>query len=224
MSSVPQIPPGRPIPWKSGDVAVYHITHIENLASIAEDGKLQCDNSCSTSGIEPVSIAYRDLKAKRSGWKITVARGGTLADYVPFYYAPRSPMLYAIDGGYVAGYSGGQAEVAHLVFNAHEIARVGEFVITDGHAATTLSNQFDDLARLDQIDWQIMPEKYWRDTDEDGDRKRRRQAEFLVLNSVPFSAVRQIGVMTGAVADLVREELADAQHQPPVVVRPDWYY
>ena len=148
---------------------------------MAADGELQCDRGCNASGIEPVSIAYQDLKAKRSEWPVRVARGGTLADYVPFYFAPRSPMLYAIAGGWVAGYSGGQVEVAHMVFTANELARADEFVITDGHAATSLSEQFDDFARLDEVDWGIMRDKYWRDTDDDGDRKRRRQAEFLVL-------------------------------------------
>lgn len=191
---------------------------------MAAEGELQCDRSCNASGIEPVSIAYQDLKAKRSEWPVRVARGGTLADYAPFYFAPRSPMLYAIAGGWVAGYSGGQVEVAHMVFSANELARGDEFVITDGHAATSLSEQFDDFARLDEVDWDIMRDRYWRDTDDDGDRKRRRQAEFLVFGSVPFHAVKQIGVMTEAVASEVRDELQGASDQPRIVVRPDWYY
>lgn len=190
---------------------------------MATDGELQCDRRCDANGIEPVSIAYQDLKARRSDWPVRVARGETLADYVPFYYAPRSPMLYAIAGGWVPGYSGGQVEVAHLVFSANELAGASDFVITDGHAATSLSEQFDDFDRLDEIDWGIMRETYWRDTDEDGDRKRRRQAEFLIFGSVPFQAIRQIGVMTDAVAAEVREALAGVADLP-VVVRPDWYY
>lgn len=224
MPTIPATPPGRPTPWQRGETAVYHITHIGNLASMAADGVLRCDSECAVNGIHPVSIAYEDLKLKRSSWPVTVAQGGTLADYVPFYYAPRSPMLYVISKGYVAGYSGGQVEVAHLVFSAQELARPNEFVVTNGHAATTLTTQFDDLARLDQVDWSVMPGPYWFDTDQDGDRKRRRQAEFLVGSAVPFGAVRQIGVMTETVAEQVRNELADTAHQPAVVVRPDWYY
>jgi hypothetical protein len=224
MSSVPQLPPGRPTPWNRGVVAVYHITQFRNFASIAAGGVLRCDNDCKVNGVQFVSIAYDDLKARRTNWPVHVGPRGTLADYVPFYFAPRSPMLYAIAGGWVAGYSGGQVEVAHLVFSLRDIARAGEFVITDGHAATPLTDQFDDLAGLERIDWSIMREKYWRDTDEDGDRKRRRQAELLVVGSVPFSAVKQIGVMTTAVAEEVRETLVGAAHQPPVVVRRDWYY
>ena len=133
-------------------------------------------------------------------------------------------MLYVISRGYVAAYSGGQAEVAHVVFSINEIARTDEFVLTDGHAATTLSTQYDDLARLDQIDWPVMRGRFWHDTDEHGDRKRRRQAEFLVATSVPFSAVKEIGVMTEVVAEEVRAALDNAPHEPPVIVRRDWYY
>ena len=214
-----------PIGSVSHATPVFHITHVENIASMARTGQLHCDSECAADeNVNPVSIAYEDLKLRRSQWRVDKAQGGTLADYVPFYYAPRSPMLYVISRGYVSGYAGGQAEVAHLVCNAQELARPGEFVITDGHAATPLTTQFDQLNHLDQVDWQVMQSRYWFDTDDDGDRKRRRQAEFLVWRSVPFDAVRAIGVMTATVADRVSRALAGAQHTPELLVRPRWYY
>jgi hypothetical protein len=225
MSAIPgQPPPGRLSPWPSRATAVFHITHVDNIARMAGSGVVKCDNMCTRDAMDPVSIAYAELKEKRTHWPVDVARGGTLADYVPFYYAPRSPMLYVISKGYVASYSGGQAEVAHLIFGAEDLARPDGFVITDGHAATPLTKQFGDLARLDQVDWPVMRDRYWFDTDDDGDRKRRRQAEFLVWGSVPFTAVKLIGVMTQAVAQHVRQGLAVTPDPPEVVVRPDWYY
>lgn len=62
-------------------------------------------------------------------------------------------MLYVIYRGGVPGYIGGQEAVAHLVLSVKDIARPGDFVITNGHAATPLTQQYDDLARLDQVDW-----------------------------------------------------------------------
>ena len=219
-----RVPPGSPKPWADGAIAVYHITHVDNIASMAQTGVVRCDRGCSARDINPVGIAYAGLKAKRAEWPVKVARGGTLADYVPFYFAPRSPMLYAINGGFVAGYEEGQAEVAHLVLAAEDIAAPGSFAITDGHAATPLTTQYEDLRDLDKISWPIMCEKYWSDTDDDGDRKRRRQAEFLVWGAVPFEAVRVIGVMTTTIAERVRADLSGSAHVPPVVVRSDWYY
>jgi hypothetical protein len=221
----PSVPPGAPRPWQDGASAVYHITYVGNIASMVQSGVIRCDSGCSTGGIKPVSIAHEHIKSRRSGWPVRVARGGTLPDYVPFYFAPRSPMLYAISTGYVVGYEKGQDEIAHLVLAAEEIADPGLFAITDGHASTPLTTQYDDLAALDSaIAWPIMRARYWNDTDADGDRKRRRQAEFLVWSSVPFRAVRVIGVRTAEVAERVRTDLAVMAHAPAVVVRKDWYY
>lgn len=36
----------------------------------------------------------------------------------------------------------------------------------------------DDIER--DVDWDVMDLEFWNDTDVDGDRERRRQAEFLV--------------------------------------------
>ena len=192
---------------------------------MAQSGVIRCDSGCSAGAITPVSIAHDHIKSRRSGWRVRVAQGGTLADYVPFYFAPRSPMLYAISIGSVAGYEQGQAEIAHLVLAAEEIAEPGSFAITDGHAATPLTTQYDDLAALDSaIAWPIMRARYWNDTDADGDRKRRRQAEFLAWSSVPFHAVRVIGVTTTDVAERVYADLKGAPHVPAIVVRKDWYY
>lgn len=130
-----------------------------------------------------------------------VGAGGTLADYVPFSFAPRSPMLYVIHRGGVAGYQGGQAEVVHMVTSIERVvARCSSFVITDGHAATPLSKAYASLAGLDTVDWSIMAQAMWRDTDEDGDRKRRRQAEFLAQTSVPLGTVVLVGARNDATA------------------------
>jgi hypothetical protein len=211
-------------PWSDGTTAVYHITHVDNLASLASDGCLYCDTNCVNLDREPVSIAYTDLKIRRTHFPVGVAAGGTLADYVPFYYAPRSPMLYVISRGGVAGYDGGQHKVVHLVFRLEHIAEPGRFVITDGHAATTMSTQYDSLGGLYMIDWDIMTETYWSDTDEDGDRKRRRQAEFLVHEHVPLSALELVITMTEEVAEHARGALSTLENPPEVHVYPRWYY
>jgi hypothetical protein len=183
------------------------------------------DRDCEPNSVQNVSIAHRHIKSRRAAWRVTVAQGGTLADYVPFYYAPRSPMLYAIHTRYVDGYEGDQDEIVHLVLAAETVAQQDRFLITDGHACTPLSSQHADLAALDEvITWPIMRARYWSDNDEEGDRTRRRQAEFLVWSSVPFDAVRLIGVRTTKVARRAAESLVGASHVPEIVVRPDWYY
>lgn len=82
---------------------IYHLTHVRHLAAIlAEDG-LHCDAMVGRRRLSTVSIAHESLKAKRARTLVPVPPGGYLCDYVPFYFAPRSPMLYAISRGRVEG-------------------------------------------------------------------------------------------------------------------------
>jgi hypothetical protein len=217
-------PPGRPKPWVEGETAGYHITHVNNIASIVACGQLDCDNGCAETERNPVGIAHTDLKERRARKVVEVAQGGTLADYVPFYFAPRSPMLYSISTGWVSGYDGSQEDILHLVCSVDELAEAGRFVITNRHPITALAEQSDDLDALDYLDWRIMSDPYWRDTDEDGDRKFRRQAEFLVYERAPIEAIRLVGAMTKEVAERAATLLAATPNPPCVSVRKDWYY
>lgn len=88
----------------------------------------------------------------------------------------------------------------------------------------SLARQFDDLDALDDLDWPLMKATYWRDTDEDGERKFRRQAEFLVYKSVPVDAIRLVGAMTNTTARRAATLLANLADPPPVIVRSSWYY
>lgn len=135
-------------------------------------------------------------------------------------------MLGAIHIGAVEGYKGGQRAVIHLVADAEAIASTASaWVFTDGHAEIALSQFYTDLTQLPTaIDWQVMRDKYWRDTDDDGDRKRRRQAEFLVHRFCPWSLITTIGVMDKGVQGRVEELISTAEHRPAVVVRRGWYY
>jgi hypothetical protein len=105
-------------------------------------------------------------------------------------------MLYTINRGNVPNYTQGQAALIHLVSDVEDIdARGLEFVFTDGHAVMEFTTFFDDLYDLDNIDWDVMESRYWFDTNEDNDRKRRRQAEFLVRNIFPWELITEIGVI-----------------------------
>ncbi len=216
--------PGNPEPWPDGEVAAFHITHLDNLPGMVASAAIMCDKRCIDETVGRRSIAHQHIKARRDATPVKVAKGGTLSEYVPFYFAPRSPMLYAIDGGYVQGYDDGQREVVHLAVVVSEVARPDEFVVTDGHAELALSSQFGTHEGLDEVDWNIMHANFWRDTDEDGDRKRRRQAEFLVYDSVPFSAVRVIWVCDDDARTRVAAALEDSRFEPAICIRKDWYY
>lgn len=134
-------------------------------------------------------------------------------------------MLYSIHGGYVDQYREGQGPVVHLTSSAESIAAAGRaFTFTEGHAELAYSTFYEDLADLDKVDWQVMKSKWWNDTVKDMDRKRRRQAEFLVHDFLPWELVTKIGVINDGVAEQVNGILQAAEHRPTVVVKGSWYY
>ena len=159
-------------------------------------------------------IAYENIQDRRATTYVPCGRGGVLHDYVPFYFAPRSPMLYTINRGNVENYTQGQATVIHLVSSVENIESEDlSFVFTDGHAVMTFTEFFDDLKYLDDaIDWDVMEARYWKDTNEDNDRKRRRQAEFLVRNFFPWQLITEIGVINYTIQSQVENIL---QIKPP---------
>lgn len=205
--------------------SIYHITHVKNLPGILEEGGLWCDRESAVRCSGKIGIAHHHIKERRAKRPVTVAPYGALADYVPFYFAPRSPMLFAIDRGQVVDYQGDQKDIVHLVSAAETIRESGRrFVFSDGHADMAISSFFMDLKDLSRVDWKIMKETYWNDTETDGDRKRRRQVEFLVHGFFPWELVERIGVMNDVMAAKVSALLEGAKHVPVVSVQRGWYY
>lgn len=204
---------------------IYHITHYKNLPSILKTGYLFCNSLLQENSIRYKNIAHDNIQVRRISKKVPIEPYGTLHDYVPFYFAPRSPMLCAIHNGRVKGYDEGQRPIVHIVSSIEEVLNQGApFVFTDGHAAMALSSFFNDLKYLDRIDWGIMEERYWADTPEDGDRSRRRQAEFLVHQRFKWSWVHEVGVIDEEIQGIVKKIIRGSGYNTPVLVREGWYY
>lgn len=73
---------------------LYHITHVTNLPSILQQGGLQSHLSIQQHELQYQDVANQDVQSRRERTRIPVGKGGNLHDYVPFYFAARSPMLY----------------------------------------------------------------------------------------------------------------------------------
>lgn len=93
--------------------------------------------------------------------------------------------------------------------------------------AFTLSNAgayyFEDraeLAQLNEIDWNAVQARDWRNPD----FKHAKQAEFLVESAVDWSLVERIGVLSQAVGQQALASLRTGAHQPTVQIIRDWYY
>ena len=199
------------------------MTHIQNLPSIINAGVLYCDKRAQTTNAR--SIAYVNFKEKRRTKPVPVPPEGVIADYVPFYFAPCSPMLFAIHKGFVDS-SLTQSEIVYLTTTIEAIVETGKpFVFTDCHPLSPVAQFTNDLNLLNRyVDWNVMRSVYWHDIPEYPHRKSRRQAEFLVHQTVKWTLIQHIGVYDQARLQQVNNILAEASHKPPVSVQRGWYY
>ena len=208
-------------------VRLYRLVHIDNLPTLLRRGGLHAPNFAPNDGLTYKTIHDAAIQQRRHSQAVPCGAGGVIHDYLPFYLGPLSPMLYKLSKGSVAGYSEGQAPLVYLILWAGDVANAGlDFVFSDGHGIAAFTQWFDDLADLVKLDWPLIMAREWSDTLIDNDRKRRKQAEFLVYQSVPWSMVRGIAVMNEAIAVRVNTELDQYpdEHRPPVRVISKWFY
>lgn len=205
---------------------LFHFTHRLNLPSVIAYG-LRSDSAVRADGSLAVEVGEDRIKEQRRRRGVPIGPGGVVADYVPFYFAARSPMLYAISRGNVPAYQDGQNPLVYLVTDLDRLQKVGcRFVFTDRNAYYQTATYAEDPAELDQlVDWELMEATMWNNTAAEPDRMERRMAELLVHESVPFSAVLAVGVRSAAIASAsaVAEVLGTLDDPPPVLVRPKWY-
>jgi hypothetical protein len=71
------------------------------LDSILLSGEVGCHRTATYA----VDIGDTSIKSRRARIEVRCRPGGKVCDYVPFYFAPRSPMLFSIQCGNVPGVS-----------------------------------------------------------------------------------------------------------------------
>ncbi len=204
---------------------IYHIVHVDRLPSIIEDGALWSDAALRKNPRPGTSIGMSEIKQRRLESQLSSRPGLCVGDCVPFYFCPRSVMLYLIHKRNRPGleYLGGQGHIVHLEADLHEAVTWAD---QQGQRwAFTLSNAgafyFQDrcnLSQLEEIDWNAIQARQWQDQSEG------KQAEFLVERSFPWGLVRRIGVLESGVHNMTMAALRSAEHRPEVTVEPRWYY
>jgi len=204
------------------DPMICHITHVDNLDGILEADRLWCDAKTRELAAVRTGIGYQHIKDRRLRRRVGVGVGGFLGEYVPFNFCPRSVMLYAVAGGRT-GYGGGQDPIVHLVSSVQRAIATGRpWAFTDRHADLGHAVYYDDLCHVGEVDWSVMSaDQFWGG---DSDLKERRQAEFLVHEWFPWTAVRGVVARTEATATQVRDILVRRGAVQLVRVKPSWYY
>jgi hypothetical protein len=205
---------------------IYRLVHIDSLAVCLSRGALHAPNHTPQDGLVYRPIHREDVQEGRRVRKVEAGPRGTVHDYVPFYFGPRSVMLYQLGTGWVRGYREGQEPLVHLVSHCQAAAAAGlGFAFSDGHGLARFTGWYGDLADLDKVDWDAVYARLWRDTPDDMDRQRRKQAEFLVYRSMPWKLVVEVGVFSDAARQRAEAILSSqGQGSLPVRIKTEWYY
>ena len=188
-----------------------HMTHIKKLESIINSGGLLPFNKVQHS--EETSLSNEDVQKGRAS-KTVPPSGRPLHDYVPLYFSPKTPMV-----------AWNQAKNEDIIFLRflYNIFKIEGVVFTDGNARSN-STQFYNFTSVDDLkalDLEVVCGGGYKD---DPERKRKKQAEILVPDFLPFSEVYDIFVFSQSTQIAVLQTLSTHGIKTPIRVSPKWYF
>jgi hypothetical protein len=202
---------------------VFRITHRDNVPWILDRGLY-----CSTAPVQDpnfITIGSREIIAKRCRRSVPLPPGGTLAEYVPFYFTPLSPMLLNIKTGRHGVRQRPMGEIVILVSSLHRFAEHRlPFVFTDRHAIYTATNFFSDLSELSQVPWSLLQARDFARDPEDPGKVERYQAEALVHQHVPTTALLGVVCYNDGVADDIIGETTRRGLELKVTAYQGWFF
>jgi ssDNA thymidine ADP-ribosyltransferase, DarT len=201
---------------------IWRIVHRQNLPWLLDHG-LVCANS---QALDPgfVAIGNADLISRRTHRVVPIAPGGTLNDYVPFYFTPFSPMMYNIYTGRTVRQQRNE-DICMLVSTLPVLRQLAiPFVFTDRHAYTQLARFFSDLADLDKIDWALLQARNFKRNPDDPEQIERYQAEALVHRHLPVTGLTAIVCYTEQVKTELEQMVAARHLNVTVQSLPHWYF
>ena len=204
---------------------IYHIVHVDRLASIVSDASLWCDAEVQRRARPGTTIGIPEIKQRRLKNAVRCRKGLRVGDCVPFYFCPRSVMLYVI---HMANhpdlaYRNGQTPIVHLEADFREVVAWAErkrrrWAFTLSNAGSGYFEDRCNLMQLHELDWQTIAARDWRG------RADQKQAEFLIERSFPWRLIRRIGVFSRDIKNQASEIIRSANHRPLLKIKREWYY
>jgi hypothetical protein len=206
---------------------VYHITHLRNLPQIVAAGGIWSDAERIARGLDCQIVGMSEIKRRRMEELEVYCHPGTkVGHYVPFYFCPRSIMLYILHRGNHPdiNYHEGQQPILHLQADLRATVEWANqnavrWAFSTVNAGARYASFYASLDKLDEVSWTAVAATDFRNAEiKDG-----KQAEFLVHDWFPWELVEKIGVFNQNISDEVLKVLS-AAHTPVVNIERGWYY
>lgn len=210
---------------------VYHFTDFQNLDSIFRTGALLSEAILPRDTEVVRHVDPRVVQGRRNR-AIPIEPGGQLTDYVPFYFAAKSPMLYRVATGVnVTNGITPQDNLAFFVLDLGDspqgVLDSRQVLVTSGHALSEFA-EFRKATRAnieELVDFEVIGAFMWRNTPEDPHRMHRRQAEILVHHQVQLdSSLISLAVNSKLASNLIHDILGNHGLDLQCRVEPDLFY
>lgn len=197
----------------------FRLTHIDNMQYIMSNGLVRALSPFRDKNYVPIGdVQVIQVRKDRK------FQGYQLSDFMPFYFGPRSPMLYVIQHGYNGVRKVKPEDIVYCVVRIEDIINNNiDCIFTDGHALSSLTNYYpkSKLANLDNIvNYDDVYSTFWN-IEDDPDLKRRKEAELLINDDLPSQYVRGIIVYS----ETAREHLINIGVAAElIVIKPTFYF
>lgn len=187
----------------------YRIIHINNLPLLLQNGIVNKHHPDASS--DYIEIGNPEIIDVRSTSPVKIENYGMIGDYVPFYFTPKSIMLYNIITGYrhPIVQKRNRSEILVIRCLIEHLSELPKWFFTDGQGNDMASSHYNNLSDLEQIDWSCIQQSNFSKSDGDYDRPRRYQAEFLVHGAVPLEKIESLNVFDQSSADFVNKLLTE---------------
>ncbi|MBI3775033.1 MAG: DUF4433 domain-containing protein [Gammaproteobacteria bacterium] len=204
--------------YRPDQILIYHITDLQNLPSILANGRLRSDAAMAQHN--PAVIGYGHIKKRRmTEIRVDCCGGRFVGEFVPFYFCPRSPMLYTVNLGNTGRPPGCQRTIVHLVSTlAAGIGQNRAWAISDGNAGALHATFSANLSALAGLDWDAIRATQWQG------QTHQKSAEFLLADFFDWSGFHKVGCYNNEAALQVQNMTAQHVHRPTVSVESNWYY
>ena len=208
-------------------IKIYHIVHIDKLQSIINSGMIYSDAQVIAQNLEGTTIGMSKIKQRRLKLSLSSYPKLHVGECVPFYFCPRSIMLYIIHKGnhQDINYRDGQDYIIHLEADLFKSIDWAEhtgrrWVITYSNAGSYYFNDSNRIEDINNLNWKAINSYYWSESQV----KEAKQAEFLCENSFDWGLIDRIGVNSEDTFHKVNHVLQSSYHKPIVEIRNNWYY
>lgn len=149
-----------------------------------------------------------------------------IGDFIPFYFGPRTPMLYSIQHGNAHVVKRHPQEIVYCIISISDVIKYDlHGFFTDGHARSALT-KFYPISRLSELNTLVKREDVYENSwgisfDNTGETKRKKSAELLLLKNVPAQMLKWFVTYNDKAKNVLVEYGIESSR---IFVKPDFYF